>query len=38
MTSADMGRVDIDLDDLGVLRVELAPRKIGTDKQQGVTV
>jgi hypothetical protein len=38
MAPADMGRVDIDLDDLGVVRVELPPRKIGAEKQQGVTV
>jgi len=38
MATANVGRINIDLDDLGVVRVKLAPRKIRTEKQQGVTV
>ena len=36
--SANMGRIRIDLDDLGVVRIELAPGEIAPQKQQHVAI
>jgi hypothetical protein len=38
MPPADMGRVGIDLNDFGLVRIELAPGEIAPQKQQHVAI
>ena len=36
MALAQMGRLDVDLNDIGMIRIELAPGKVGAEKKERV--
>jgi hypothetical protein len=38
VSSADVGRIRVDLDDLGLVRIELAPGEIGPEQKQRVAI